>query len=82
MSENLSGGNNQNNNNGGGNGDRPSFIAILFQKLAFTMMVEHQTGKSTGAAQAEVHRQMGQVSKSQGGNYVTGEGATKSGGEE
>jgi len=76
MTESLGGGSS---NNGG---DRPSFVALLFQKLAFTKQVESQTGKSTGAAQTEVLRQIRQVSKSQGGDGITGKGVTKSGGDD
>lgn len=60
----------------------PSFLASLLKKKSFTIGVEEQTGRSTSAAQREVDRQIGQVSSSQNGNFITGEGVTKSGKEE
>jgi hypothetical protein len=59
-----------------------SFLASLLKKKSFTIGVQEQTGNSTEAAQQEVDRQIGQISKSQNGDYITGEGVTKSGQEE
>jgi len=55
-----------------------SFLAGLLKKKSFTIGVEEQTGNSTQAAQREVDRQIGQVSKTQNGNVISGEGVTKS----
>ena len=57
-----------------------SFISRLLKKLAFTKEIEEATGKSTGAAQREVERQIGQAFK--GGDPIKGKGVTKSGGDE
>ena len=75
MTESINKGNND-------RGDKPSFISLLIQKLAFVKQIASQTGISTSAAQNEVLRQMGQVSTSQGGDNITGEGVTKSGSED
>jgi len=57
----------------------PSFADLLFKKLSFTIGVSKHTGKSTEAAQVEVLRQIGQVSSSQNGDIISGQGVTKSG---
>ncbi len=54
----------------------------MFQKLAYVISVQEETGKPTQAAQKEVLRQIGQVSRAKGGNPITGDGVTKSGKED
>lgn len=56
-----------------------SFIDILVKKLSFVKQIENQKGVSTGAVQRDVERQMRQVSRSEKGNIISGEGVTKSG---
>jgi hypothetical protein len=57
-----------------------SFVDKLFQKLALTKNIAAETTKNTDAAQNEVWRQVKQTSPKKGGDPITGEGVTKSGG--
>lgn len=54
----------------------------LLKKLATVKKINNDTGKGTEAAEREVHRQLGQVSKINNGNPINGEGITKSGEED
>jgi len=62
--------------------NQTSFITKLFDKLAHVKEISEKTGVNTSAAQKEVIRQIGQVSKTQGGNPINGYGVTKSGKED
>ena len=57
-----------------------SFLDVLVKKLSFVREVE-KLGVSTRSVQSDVLRQIGQVSKSQNGDIVSGKGVTKSGAE-
>jgi hypothetical protein len=59
-----------------------SFLAYLLKKLANTISIQIETGKSTTAAQQEVWRQIHQTSPKKGGDPITGRGVTKSGEED
>jgi len=62
--------------------EKESFLSQLLAKLSYTLQVKDQTGKPTNAAQKEVWRQIRQISYKNGGNPITGKGATKSGEED
>lgn len=62
-----------------------SFLAQLIQKEASVKLALTNANKPITAESAivkEVHRQQRQISKKRGGNPYTGEGVTKSGGDD
>lgn len=59
-----------------------SFLQLLFNKLADTIRAGQESGGDTGAAQQEVFRQMSEVSRAKGGDPISGNGVTKSGGDD
>ena len=61
--------------------EHSSMAAKLVNKLAYVLSLG-QFGINTAAAEKEVKRQLGQISRSQGGNPNTGRGITKSGPED
>lgn len=56
-----------------------SFLEILVKKLSLAREIGSHNGVSTAALQRDVERQMGQVSKRQNGDVISGKGVTKSG---
>lgn len=56
-----------------------NFVGDLFRKLAAVRDIASKTGKDTEALEAEVKRQIKQVSKVNEGDPITGEGVTKAG---
>ncbi len=56
-----------------------SFLDVLVIKLSFVRGVEDQNKVLTGAVQKDVFKQIKQVSKSENGDIISGEGVTKSG---
>lgn len=62
--------------------EQGSFLGHLLKKSSDVQAVQNKTGKSTGAAQREVARQIAQLSKAKGGNPLSGKGVTKSGEED
>ena len=59
--------------------ERPSFLAELFAKKAKVLEIGDATEKNVAGALREVERQIMQACE---GNFLTGEGVTKSGTED
>ena len=59
--------------------DKPSFLNELFKNRADVSRIGEQTGRNVTGALAEVDRQIKQALS---GNFITGEGVTKSGRED
>lgn len=61
-------------------GDKKSFLALLFEKKASVLKAQSETGVNMSSLVAEVERQIKQALE--GGDPIKGKGVTKSGGDD
>jgi hypothetical protein len=64
----------------GEQGDKKSFLSLLFEKKASVLKAQSETGVNMSALVAEVERQIKQALE--GGDPIKGKGVTKSGGDD
>jgi len=62
--------------------DRSSFLAGLLKKQSDTKRMAEKSGRNFSAATHEAERQISEVITSLDGNIISGEGVTKSGGDD
>ena len=62
--------------------DRSSFLASLLKKHSDTKKMAEESGRNFSAATHEAERQISEVITSLNGDIISGDGVTKSGGDD